>query len=324
MAGPRPISKTPVAPPKEDLAATVRANPTYLSLTGDAKKHADAILSFAEKSPKREYYLSKLLLLLNTPDNPPAATSESQTKRIDESVKKAAEARALPKDVSLGEAVRLTVERFVRESEEEVIANGASRRYETLTSKDWGKTYLVDRRDPKNIVVKSKVRIDGSPEMKAKIALLEDAIEKHARIKGYTADLQFVDYDGPDVFTVKADPTGWTTERNWVGAATSLAHEWGHQLGLDDEYDYIESHAANRNMKMATRLYWFTVEMNRVVPADGKIGMMSASSNKPLDRHACEIAQLDVDECVTTRIGKPYKKFGPIVPMAPKAMPSPP
>lgn len=289
-------------------ASKVLSNPTYLALTGDAKKHADEIIAFAVNNPRGDYYLSKLLLLLNTPDNPPATTASALNGELDEAVAK--EKRAKKSTAVLGE--------------EERISGQAGRVYETLTNRHWNKTFLVDRRNPKDIVVKVKVRVDAAPAMRQKVHAVEDAIEKHLRIKGLVVDLEFVDSDGPDVFTVKADPTKWTTESNWVGTATGLAHELGHIMGLEDEYDYIESHAANRDMKMETRLYWFTVEMKRRLPQDGPIGMMSNHDNKPLDRHACEIAQLEADKCVTQRTGKPYAKFGPAAGSAPHLMPPAP
>jgi hypothetical protein len=63
--------------------------------------------------------------------------------------------------------------------------------------------------------------------------------------------------------------------------------------------------------------------MKRSRPADGHLGIMSNHGNKPLDRHVCEVARLEVDSCVQARTGKKYSKFGTnaqsnVVPLAPR------
>jgi hypothetical protein len=236
-------------------------------------------------------------------------------------VTKAAEQKASKPDAPRFAQLADWAARAIVEAQEEVAAT-FDRTWVTLENKEWGKTFQVDRSDPKNIVVKVKVRVNATEQMRKKVHALEDAIEKHLRIPGFTVDLVFTNGTGKDVFEVNADPTGWTTASNWVGTAEALAHELLHVLGLDDEYDYIESHATNANMALGTRLHWFTVEMKRSRPADGHLGVMSYHGNKPLDRHACEVAKLEVDACVQARTGKKYAKFGAnapsnVVPLAP-------
>jgi hypothetical protein len=164
-------------------------------------------------------------------------------------------------------------------------------------------TYRVDATDVRNIVAHVRVRINATPEQRASIHAFEDLIERHlGALSGFTVDLQFVNTSGADVVEVTADPTGWTDASNWVGEPKGLAHELMHVLGLDDEYDYIEGHAANRSMPVETRLHWFTVEMRRTLPADGASGIMADHNNPPLDRHACVVARVpDVSACVATR-----------------------
>ncbi|MCC6809795.1 MAG: hypothetical protein IT381_20365 [Deltaproteobacteria bacterium] len=319
--GPKGVKQAP-PPNKWELIGKISAHPAYKALKGDDKARADEIISYAFfLSPRGEYYLSKLLLLLNTPDNPPAKTADAQTKQVDRSVKAAQASRKLD-----GRTWYVRFEQLVyiviRESQEEAVSNDPKRKWTVLQND--GTRFLVDRSDPKNIMVKVKVKVNATPDMVARVHRLEDAIEKHLRIKGLVVDLVFVDKAGPDVFEVDADPKGWTTSGNWVGTANGLSHELGHLLGLDDEYDYIESHAANRDMHLGDRLHWFTVEMWRIRPKDGDQGFMSNHDNLPLDRHACEIAQLPVDTCVEARTGKKYSKYGAHSPAPAGPLPPPP
>lgn len=326
MLAPVPDSVTPKLPAAKtaaELATELRAHPAYKALSAAGKKRADEILAFAEKSSNGAYYLGKLKLLLNTPNAKVEAATERGKSEVAASVK-AAKDKNDTEGLSWGQRIVARIKRRLVEGEEEVIATDPSRHYETLKSQ--GATFQIDRRDPKNIVARVKVHVEASADMVSQLRTLEDSIEKHVRIQGFTVDLIFVDKPGPDVYSVKADPAGWTTSRNWVGRHDALAHEMLHLLGLDDEYDYIESHAANAFMDTDTRLYWFTVEMKRKRPEDGARGIMSYHGQKMLDRHACEVAQLGgttdaLEKCVETRTGSPYKLRYAEPPKTPSATP---
>jgi len=132
------------------------------------------------------------------------------------------------------------------------------------------------------------------------IRSLEDAIEKAGSTRGYTLNLEFVDRDGPDVFTVAADVSLWPTAGNLVGGVRTLAHEIHHLLGLEDRYDYIESHAGNARLRMAARLRWFHEQMGRADDPQRHQSLMG-SGNLLLDEDVCRVAGLDLAACATAR-----------------------
>ena len=102
-------------------------------------------------------------------------------------------------------------------------------------------------------------------------------------------------------FDVGVNPDEWTTSGNWVGDVVSIAHEAHHLLGLDDRYDYIESHAENEDLAIGDRLYWFREQMSRPYDPEGANSMMNDSSLSLLDDDVCNVAGLDVDQCVAAR-----------------------
>ena len=56
--------------------------------------------------------------------------------------------------------------------------------------------------------------------------------------------------------------SGWTNSGNWMGGTLdALVHELHHNVGLDDRYNYIRSHARNEGMTIENRLHWFKVQV---------------------------------------------------------------
>lgn len=276
-----PLSASAMPTRFDEIATAVRTRPAYAALSEAGQKHVETILKHARTSSKQAYYLAKLELLLSTPDAPAAPFVASQTQRLNDAVADARQVRA-----ALPPAAAATSER-----REEAMVAQASRRWTVL--KGAGETaYWVDRSDPEHIVAVIQVHLTGKVDIAANVKRLEDAIEKHLGTANLTVDLRFVDKQGPGIFEVGCDPSKWTTARNWVGRTASLGHELMHLLGLEDEYDYIELHAANRNMQMATRLYWFTAQLGRTPKPDWDKGIMAHSTMKPLRRHARAVAQL--------------------------------
>ena len=266
--------------------ATLKQHPAYKALPADAKKTADEIMTTARGKDNRQYYADKLELLFNTPDAPPAAVSANNAADVQVSID---ESKARMKTPEAKANVGL----------EEKITADKARTWTTVTGE--GATYQVDRSDLNNVVVKMKVHVTGAAKDVANTKALEDDIEKKAATHGYTLDIEFVNHDGADVFTVGANPAEWTTAGNWVGSTFDIAHEAHHLLGLDDRYDYIESHAGNADMKMEDRLHWFNVQIKKPYDPNGKFSIMGDGS-KPLNDDVCKVAQVaDEKACVDTR-----------------------
>lgn len=265
------LQRTPSA---EDLVefdrqvVIIRAHSVYRALPAASRQLITEIITIARTRDNWQYYLTNLLLLLNTPDAPPVTVTP---------------------DTSSGAAPPTTATRSTRQLNEDTVndslSNERSRLFypegrlavnseENLTTtppRVWtpqrgvgNKIYQVDARDPGNIFVKIKVKLNGSNAQDiANVREMEDGIEKKAATFGYTVNLEFVDTVGTDVFNVGVDLTQWTNSGNWSGSINSLAHEMHHLMGLDDRYNYIDSHAANADMDMPDRIYWFRQQMNK-------------------------------------------------------------
>jgi len=266
--------------------ATLKQHPAYKALSADGKKTADEIMNTARGKDNRQYYADKLELLFNTPDAPPAAVSANNAADVQVSLQESKDRMK-------------TADAKANLDKEEKISGDAARKWTTVSGD--GATYQVDRSDVNNVVVKMKVHVTGKAADVANTKALEDDIEKKAATHGYTLDIEFVDHDGADVFTVGANPEEWTTSGNWVGSTFDIAHEAHHLLGLDDRYDYIESHADNADMDMETRLHWFNVQIKKPYDVNGKFSIMGDGS-KPLHDDVCKVAQVpDEKACVDTR-----------------------
>jgi hypothetical protein len=243
-------------------------------------------MTTARGKDNRQYYADKLELLFNTPDAPPAAVSANNAADVQVSID---ESKARMK----------TPDAKANLDKEEKLTADKARTWTTVSGE--GATYQVDRSDVNNVVVKMKVHVTGNATDVANTKALEDDIEKKAATHGYTLDIEFVNHDGPDVFTVGANPAEWTTAGNWVGSTFDIAHEAHHLLGLDDRYDYIESHAGNADMKMEDRLHWFNVQIKKPYDANGQYSIMGDGS-KPLHDDVCKVAQVpDEKACVDSR-----------------------
>ncbi len=292
-----PSAAAETAPTPESL----RRHPAYRALSATDRRVADRILEHAETSPRRAYYLTKLKLLLDTPYRDPTTAvtttrgvakpfAERQLDKLTDALRRAA---ALLAKVPAEERAA-----YLRREESATDAVPA-REWEARPAGYGNKIFWVSRRDPENIRVKVNIYLDANPEIERSVLHLEDAIEKYVSIPGFTVNLRFVKREAAgrrDVVTVKADPTQWTTALNWVGTYESLAHELMHVLGLKDEYDMIDVHAGNANMKVGARLHWFSVQMTRPPPpADANTGIMTCRG-RTLRRHARQVAGLPPEQ----------------------------
>ena len=280
--------------PAAALERTIRNNPAYQALSKGDKQVADWIIWKAGMAEPQErlYYLNKLELLFNTPFNARPGTPG---------------ARSLADDINQEVDESLAKERArgdVFKGQEELRSAGAV----LSTHQGLGGTiFRIDARDPRNVVVKIKIQLNGEPELIAKIKEFEDSIEKRASVRGYVLDVEFVDKGGPDVFSVKSTTGEWPTAGNLAGGTNVLAHEIHHLLGLSDRYNYIDSHADNKDMAVNQRLYWFAVQMQK--PADPRYfasWMADHDQGTLLSEDVCAVIQGPQKECIDAR-----KEFDP-------------
>ncbi|MGB7923296.1 MAG: DUF4157 domain-containing protein [Pyrinomonadaceae bacterium] len=271
-------------------AAAIRSHAAYRALRAGHRTIADDIIRIARSRDNCLYYIDKLTLLINTPDAPRASVSSTVSQQTSQ--------------FATDERDRLaTAEGQRLAGVEESMANDPARRWTRRRGQD-GVLFETDNRDPNNIVVRARVRLvrrgRSTRQDVLNIRSLEDAIEKAASTGGYTVNLEFVDRGGGDVFTVGVDTSQWVTSGNWVGAGQSLAHELHHLLGLDDRYDYIESHADNDAMVMGDRLYWFRVQMARIPDPNINTSIMGFGTS-PVDDDVCRVAGLNMAACLIAR-----------------------
>ena len=236
---------------------------------------------------QRQYYLKKLELLFNTPFNarPGSPGAKSLADRLSTQVDESLARERARGDVFKGQEELRSAEAVLS------------------TRQGLGGTiFRIDARDPRNVVVKIKIQLNGEPELIAKIKALEDSIEKRASVRGYVVDVEFVDQGGPDVFSVKSSTGEWPTAGNLAGSTNVLAHEIHHLLGLSDRYDYIESHADNADMAVNQRLYWFAVQMSK--PGDPRSvasWMADHDQGTLLSEDVCAVIQGPQKECIDAR-----------------------
>jgi hypothetical protein len=255
----------------DDVCKIIRIMRTYGALSPADKQVVETIIRNARRSATlRDYYLSWLGRLLSTEDAPKADTAAANNKERAAAVQTAQAKQAETEQMNLIDAHYALIEQL----REEDAAADPSRVWTTLlggldvTNKQ--KLYRVDRSNLRNIVVQIKVHLRGTAGVIRDVEALEDDIEKHAQLPGYTIDVVFVrttvnpdTHDEPDVFELNTNPDGWTDQVTWGAGTETLTHELHHLLGLDDRYDYIEMHSQNANMSMHWRLYWFDVQMWR-------------------------------------------------------------
>lgn len=278
----------------------IRAHDKYAELTSAEEYLVEEIMDRALDSDRKEYYFQKLTLLLDTDTLPAYNTTELNRRSMNRSVKEVqAKRRAIVNESEGG------LEEYLKR--EELYENEIERNWKGYRPEFVGPFFYIVDDNPLDILVHIKVRLHGDFNIVSKVLLLEDAIEKHLALEGFSVNLVFVGYSGgaEDVFDVKVNPGEWTTSHNWSGSYQALAHELMHLMGLPDEYDRIESHADNKHMSRLQRLYQFRRQMIDNIPADAKDGIMCYHIKKPLHRHVCMVVDLG-EECVIAR----KKAFG--------------
>ncbi|HZX72674.1 MAG TPA: DUF4157 domain-containing protein [Rhodanobacter sp.] len=277
----------------DSVGRSIRTKPDYTTLAAPDKAVADGIITDAKKKAGCLYYIGELLALFTTRDKPPAQISVETR-----AVTVAAAGKEQARVAKPAEAKKLDVE--------EKASADPARVYVKIKGKFGGGTYEVDRRDPKNIVVRAKVLLrkagTGTAADIANIKSMEDAIEKAASRPGFSVDVSFVDVADADTFTADVDPSKWEVATNWSGGdPTGFAHELLHMFAYElDRYDYIQSHARNSSMLVADRLHWFAAQLTKPAGFDNPASLM-ASGPHPLNDDVCRVAGLDVATCVAAR-----------------------
>jgi hypothetical protein len=285
------------------LEGQILGTAEYKKLNADAKNRVAWIIAQAKLKPlgdaqgQRLYYLKKLLTAITTPYNG-VVTSGSGYGCSSDMEKKNREVV----DQAL-EFEKRWWNGLYSDVDEKIVATGTNK---VKRTGEQGKTFEVDRTDPKNIRVQIKVKLIGKPDEVSKVSQLEDAIERSISIptKGYHVDIVFVDTSGPDVFEFTVKFCEWPNSGNWASAPVTLSHEVHHALGLQDRYDYIESHADNTDMNVEMRLQWFTEQMKKTGGARDPFSKMATSNNPLLAEDVCAVAfpaGADRQKCIDAR-----------------------
>ena len=268
----------------------------YKKLPGSAKANVMWIVSQAKKKPlgdaegQRNYYLKKLMLAISTKfEGKDDCTADNEKENRD------AVNDALGTEKLWGGAFS--------DLDEIEVAKGKNI---TKRKGENGKIFTVDRSDPRNILVKMKVKLNGPKADVKSIKSLEDAVERSVSMstKGYHLDIEFVDKKGADVFEFTVKFCEWPNSGNWASSPIVLSHEAHHALGLGDRYDYIESHSDNEGMSVPTRLIWFVEQMKKTKNPRDPFSKMDKESNPLLAEDVCSVAfdaGTERDKCIAAR-----------------------
>jgi hypothetical protein len=274
-------------------AAQVRVHPRFIALPLMDKRVAEQIITLSRDRDDCIYLINQLQALVNTP--------------VDLSPAVGAAASAIMASAADIERDRLATPEGSRLRDvEERMGSDPARHWETISppSRSWGHmaTFRIDRSDPNNIVIQTRIRVSGSTTDVANVVAQEDGIEKAAQEMGYTLDVIFVNASGPDVFNVSINPAAAVTAGNWSAYRTDpsgYTHEIHHLLGLDDRYDYT-IHAHNTRMNLHSRLHWFRIHVGRPPDPLGERSLMG-SGNHLLDDDICRVSQLNFASCMASR-----------------------
>ncbi|QHQ36675.1 eCIS core domain-containing protein [Algicella marina] len=267
----------------------------------EGKEAADQIIDGARASACPMYYITELKALFDT-----VPANRKQTAKNE---------RAAMTQRAGNETLRIFTAwdpiAFGLSQMEEAVAHPTEHKGWRKATGNQGKTFLIDDSDPTNILVYMKVRVtvgaNGQPLDVENVKALEDAIEKESAQPGYMVNIEFVDTPGDDVFEVQTDPEDWPHSTNWVKGAGTLSHEAHHLLGLEDRYDYIESHATNENMRIDRRLHVFRRQMVRAPDALKQHSKMerSRSDRRFNEQDLCALGGTSADYrgCLVARFG---------------------
>lgn len=276
------------------------ASPSYNTvrpLTYTEKALVYEITKEANKSNKKEYYLKMLKILLTTPESTP-----DNIKNIMVDITEDGVIVARNETIKRAKNIGLTVDEYV--NIEETYESKGHHSWQKYSPVLLGTYYYISIENVNDILVHLRVHLYGDEKQIKNIISVKDNIEKHISIVGFNFNLEFVGFSADDVFDIEVDPSGWPNSKNWSGGDYYVfSHELFHAMGLEDEYDLIESHARNEYISIKDRLLLFLYQMNKTLPPDANNGIMSIQTKRPLERHVCKAVGLG-EECVKARTNK--------------------
>jgi len=255
------------------------------------------IIRKSNNNDKKDYYLSRLQSLLNTSEASPEEVKEMMSKTTASGIMEARQETS-----SGAEKLNIACDEYA--GIEEVYESNKHRGWKKYKPTLFGKYFWVSVENTNDILVHIKVHLYGDLEQIKNIVVMEDNIEKHMSVPGFNVNIEFVGFEGGDIFSVKINPSEWPNSLNWSGGGHSVyAHELFHLMGLPDEYDYIENHATNKYLSIKVRLELFLMGIRQKLPADFKDGIMYDHQSKPLSRQVCASVGLK-EECMQEVINK--------------------
>ena len=169
----------------------IRNHNQYKKLTSDEKDLIELIMKKALGDDKQDYYFSKLKTLLDTPKDLSDSFKKEQKKEAKRSVEEAEEHRE-----NIVRKTKQTSEEYITREERYEAAN-KNRRWDLYYPIPDSPGFYVSNDDPLDILVNIRVSLNGDTEDINRILLLEDAIEKHLYIKGFSVNLVFVNSSYP-------------------------------------------------------------------------------------------------------------------------------
>lgn len=240
--------------------------------------------------PKKDYYFSKLELLLNT------KTEElSNIKYYNEKVIYYSYYEMTSIYASLANSIDINKYMNIEENYEKI---NYEKQWKILKFANSNKYYYVQNNNPNDLLLHVRICLIGKDSEVNLIKTFEDATEKHLSLSGYSVNIEFTnECKNEDVLDINVNFSEWPNSENFIGGYTVLAHELMHKLSSNnyDTYDRIEAHAGNKYLSVHNRLLLFLMGINDKSSKTGELGIMNQSKYKPLNYNICNSVGLEED-----------------------------